>query len=95
MFGLLTTRAARRMGDVSYPLYMLHGLVLSTLAVIVPPLPAPVFWLVLAFAAIVAVALATAAHTLVERPGVECGQRIIKALNRIMPGGRVATGQSR
>ena len=95
VFGLLTTRAARRMGDVSYPLYMLHGLVLSTLAVIVPPLPAPVFWLVLALAAIVAVALATAAHTLVERPGVECGQRIIKALNRIMPGGRVVTGQSR
>jgi peptidoglycan/LPS O-acetylase OafA/YrhL len=95
VFGLLTTSAARRIGDVSYPLYLLHGLVLSTFAALVPPVSAPVFWIALTGAAFVAVMLATTAHVLVERPGVEFGRRISRAVTRAAPRGATASTETR
>ncbi|HTI00257.1 MAG TPA: acyltransferase, partial [Acidisoma sp.] len=92
VFGFLGTRPARRLGDVSYPLYLLHGLVLSTLALLPMPLAKPAFWAVLLGAAILAVLLATAAHVLVERPGSELGRRVARTVTASARG-RVLAGR--
>ena len=82
MSGLLVSRAARRIGDVSYPAYLLHGFVLVTI-IRVPALEriftgstAGFLLLSLAAAALVLV-LATLAHVAVEQPGIEAGRRIV------------------
>ncbi len=99
MGSLLTSRAARRAGDVSYGIYLLHLFVLSAalhvgfgrrllLSGVVG------FWIVTLAVAIIAAALATASHVAVERPGIALGKRVSRtaalALLQCSPGRRVA-----
>ena len=85
VFGLLASRAARRLGDVSYGIYLLQGLVL---ALVLRPLRAaslasPVqHWALVLVCAALLVVLATATHALVERPGIALGKRVAAALGR-------------
>ncbi|MBV9117719.1 MAG: acyltransferase family protein, partial [Acetobacteraceae bacterium] len=91
VFGLLASRAARRLGDVSYGIYLLQGLVL---ALVLRPLRAaslasPVeHWALVLVCAALLVVLATATHTLVERPGIALGKRVAAVLGgaRALPG---------
>jgi peptidoglycan/LPS O-acetylase OafA/YrhL len=85
LFGLLSTRPARRLGDVSFGIYLLQGLVYSALFSIPGlrtfALGSPIaHWLLVTVAAVALVGLATIAHALIERPGVELGRY---ALERI------------
>ena len=83
VFGLLASRAARRLGDVSYGIYLLQGLVL---ALVLRPLRAaslasPVqHWALVLVCAALLVVLATATHALVERPGIALGKRVAAVL---------------
>ena len=83
LFGLLAMRPARRLGDISYGIYLLQGPVLA-LAFSVPALrvasgasPA-VHWTVVTIAAAALTAFATVTHSLVERPGIQAGQRAFR-----------------
>jgi peptidoglycan/LPS O-acetylase OafA/YrhL len=87
VFGLLTTRPAKRLGDISYGIYLLQGPVLflifkvpfaQTLAT-KSPLG---HWLIVMIAGVILILFATAIHGLIERPGVKAGHM---AWNRLEP----------
>ena len=85
LFGLLLTRPARRLGDISYGIYLLQGPVLA-LAFSFPALRAAsvaspaVHWTLVAVAAAALTAFATVTHSLVERPGIEAGQWALRRI---------------
>ena len=85
LFGLLLTRPARRLGDVSYGIYLMQGPVLL-LAFSLPWLKAAsaaspaVHWSLVAVAAAALTVFATLTHSLVERPGIQAGRRVASAL---------------
>jgi peptidoglycan/LPS O-acetylase OafA/YrhL len=78
-FGLLTSRPACRLGDVSYGIYLLQGLaifvVLDSVRIGIFSSPS-VYWAAVLLCAAVLVAMATATHAWIERPGIELGKRI-------------------
>jgi peptidoglycan/LPS O-acetylase OafA/YrhL len=81
LFGLLTGRPARRLGAISYGVYLLQGLVLTTLFTAGAfrrfAMATPVhYWLMLTMAAVLLVIFATLAHIAVERPGIRTGRRL-------------------
>jgi peptidoglycan/LPS O-acetylase OafA/YrhL len=84
-FGVLTSRPARRLGHVSYGIYLLQGLVLtlafsvggvSTL-VLTGPLG---YWCMVLCCAALLVVVATLSHVGVERTGIELGKRLSQAI---------------
>jgi peptidoglycan/LPS O-acetylase OafA/YrhL len=85
LFGLLLTRPARRLGDISYGIYLLQGPVLL-LAFSLPGLQAvsastpAVHWSLVAVAAAALTACATLTHSLVERPGIKAGRWVSRRL---------------
>ncbi len=87
LFGLLRTRAARRAGDASYGIYLLHLFVLNVV-LHVRPLRlafldgAPGFWGVTLGCGVASMAAATLAHLAVERPGIMLGRRVLGAVRR-------------
>lgn len=80
-FGLLRTRAAHRLGHLSYGIYLLQGL---ALAAVLRPLSkfsaaSPVLHLLLLCAACVLLAfMSLAAHHWVEQPGIRLGDRFAR-----------------
>ncbi|WP_448192792.1 acyltransferase family protein [Azospirillum sp. sgz301742] len=78
--GLLTRRPILWMGDISYGVYLLHGIVLWVLITGNAPLRAavlenePLFALAFAGAGILVVALASLVHLMVERPAIARGR---------------------
>jgi peptidoglycan/LPS O-acetylase OafA/YrhL len=85
LFGLLTSRPARRLGNVSYGIYLLQGLSFATVfmfasakeAALGPPFG---HWLIVLLCAVLLVSAATACHVLVERPGIALGKRLSDVL---------------
>ena len=79
LFGLLLARPARRLGDVSYGIYLLQGPVLL-LAFSLPGTQAALaaspalHWGLVAISAATLTAFATLMHSLVERPGIQAGR---------------------
>ena len=83
LFGILTSRPARRLGDISYGIYLLQGLALaavfSTTWAKTFALASPLHYWTCAFAAAtLLLILATIAHVLIERPGIALGRRIAR-----------------
>ncbi|WP_419760664.1 acyltransferase family protein [Acidisoma sp.] len=79
IFGLLLTKGARRLGDISYGIYLLQGPVLFVVfwpaVVRADALSSPwLHWIIVMIAALLLVALATATHVLIEIPGVQAGR---------------------
>jgi peptidoglycan/LPS O-acetylase OafA/YrhL len=90
LFSLLTSRPARRLGDVSFGIYLLQGLVMA--AVFALPaarafaLATPLqHWVLIAISGIALVSVATIAHAIIERPGVELGRSVISGIRRKPP----------
>jgi peptidoglycan/LPS O-acetylase OafA/YrhL len=83
VFGLLTTRAAQRLGSISYSVYLLQGIVL-TLVFTVGPLrdfamrAAANYWLVGVLCACVLIAAAGITFVFVERPCIALGKRFAR-----------------
>jgi peptidoglycan/LPS O-acetylase OafA/YrhL len=94
LWGLLRSRAAIRLGDVSYGIYLVQGLVLAG---VFRPRPLREFALgspwhhwALALAAMLLLAMvATATHVWIERPGITLGKRVAEGIARA--GRRVRT----
>lgn len=85
VFGLLTCRPARRLGDVSYSIYLLQGLMLAAVFRPAPmreiALGSPLgFWSLVLLCALVLVAVSGVTYALVERPGIALGRRIAASL---------------
>lgn len=94
LFGLLATRAARRMSTVSYSIYLLQGLVLTLVFGLRPVREfamagAMQYWLVGTVCALLLVAASVASYRLVEKPGIARGRRL-RAGQRGMPAAQAA-----
>lgn len=81
MFGLLMTRGAQRLGNISFSIYLLQGIVLSVAfgdgSVRRFALAGPLqYWTVIALCCAVLVCVATLAYYFVERPGITLGRRL-------------------
>ncbi len=78
-FGLLTSRPARRLGDISYGTYLLQGLAIFLVldSVRTDAFRRPwVYWAGVSICALVLVAVATVTHAWIERPGIDFGKRL-------------------
>ena len=90
VFGALASRAAARLGEVSYGIYLLHGLVFAVVlrtdlgrsAAAASP---GFYWLLVAGCLLLVLGLALLAHVAVEKPGIALGHRLMAWLRR--PGG--------
>ena len=85
IFGLLETRAARRLGNISYGIYLLQGLVLTAVFAFIPVrefalASASSYWEVVTIVAVLLVVAATFAHVYVERVGIEIGRSVGQSL---------------
>lgn len=81
-FGLLTTRAARRLGNASYGIYLLQGLVLTLAFSIaqargIALASAIGHWSMVLSCAVVLVGISAAAHIGIERTGIALGRRLM------------------
>ena len=87
LWGLLVSRPARRLGDISYGLYLLQGLVLFVVLWL-PPLRAAALaspahhWSLMLLCAALLITVATATHVWIERPGIALGKRVAAALGQ-------------
>jgi peptidoglycan/LPS O-acetylase OafA/YrhL len=85
LFGLLGTRAAQRLGTISYSLYLMQGLVLTGLWAMAPVAafaqssPAA-HWAVGIVGTGLLVLVAAAGYVGVERPGIALGRRVAQRL---------------
>ena len=87
VFGLLLTRPARRLGDISYGIYLLQGLVLYFIFSIEPvrafALVSPArHWSVICICALLLTACAALAHRWIELPGIRLGKSAAAVLGR-------------
>ena len=85
VFGLLLTRPARRLGDISYGIYLLQGLVLYFVFSIGPvrafALVSPAqHWSVICICALLLTACAALAHRWIELPGIRLGKSVAAIL---------------
>lgn len=80
MGGMLATRGALVLGECSYGLYLLHGIVLALLFVqnerLVTSLPLASVPLLLPVVAALTVTLTAGTYLLIERPGIGAGRRL-------------------
>lgn len=79
IFGVLLSEPAKRLGNISYGIYLLQGpilFVLFTLPSVQPMIKeyAWAHWAIVMFAVLVLLLVATATHVLIERPGIRAGQ---------------------
>jgi len=84
-FGLLSVRASQRLGNISYGIYLLQGLVLNRVFAVeelrhYALQSALHYWIILAISAILLVFAASIAHVTIERPGIALGQRLSRRL---------------
>lgn len=87
LFGLLLTRAARRLGEISYGIYIFQGLALYAIFYFIPLRnfalsSAPHYWMTIAIAGLGLVTFALFAHIAFELPGIKAGKTLIKKLRK-------------
>ena len=93
LFGLLTSRASILLGEVSYSIYLLHGIVLYVLFtkssfIDVSRLSMSEYFYFLPFVSILVVLLSMVTYLTIEKPCIEFGKGLFEALNkRVNPKG--------
>lgn len=83
LFGLLTAAPARRLGNVSYSLYLMQGLVLTLVFAIAPirnfAMASPLnYWVIGIVCAGILLLSAALGYAFIERPGIALGKRLIR-----------------
>ena len=85
LFGLLNSKGARVLGECSFGVYVLHGIVLDVLFVDLRPvlsqMQTPVLVVLLPVVMVVAALVAAAAHMVVERPMIRAGKQLARRLS--------------
>ena len=89
VFGLLSTLPARRLGNASFGIYLLQGLILSWVFSLGPvrkfALVSPFqYWMIVLSCAVLLVVFAAATHFFVEQPGIKLGRSVSLALRKFM-----------
>ncbi|WP_060480708.1 acyltransferase [Pseudomonas sp. NBRC 111119] len=98
LLGALRLRSARWLGEISYSLYLLHGLVLWWLAYYLYPRygfsydDTGAFMALVVVACIALVALSSATFLLLEKPGIALGKRL--ARRQQAPGAQLEPGSA-
>jgi peptidoglycan/LPS O-acetylase OafA/YrhL len=74
-------KPVRRLGEISYSVYLLHGLVLSGVFAIDPVRDFGMqsnghYWLVVAVCGVLVIFVASLSYLLVERPGIDLGRKV-------------------
>jgi len=82
-FGVFSARPSIVLGEASYGIYLLHGVVLYIALADATPFmerygPAP-FWLALPFIVAAVVAAAILAHGLIEKPAIRAGRSLARS----------------
>jgi peptidoglycan/LPS O-acetylase OafA/YrhL len=82
LFGLLSTFPARRLGNISFGIYLLQGAVFAGASSFTfmrsLDLSSPIgHWTVSLIEAVALVSLATLTHRFIERPGIDLGRRLV------------------
>lgn len=96
LFGLLTHKASFLLGQVSYSLYLLHGMLLFALFNFLPGLlpfamqSAVTYWLVIAVAGILLTILCTITYHYIEQPGIDAIHAVSKKKNTYRTAGAPA-----
>jgi peptidoglycan/LPS O-acetylase OafA/YrhL len=93
LFGLLATRPAMRLGNISYGIYLLQGPVLAAASAIGSVRALDLYspqghWCVTFFEAMALVTLATCTHVWIERPGIDLGRHLLSkhsAIRELLP----------
>jgi len=83
LFGLLTTTPARRLGNISYSLYLMQGLVLTLVFAVAPirnfaVASSPQYWAIGVVCACVLLVCASLGYACIERPGIALGKRLMR-----------------
>jgi peptidoglycan/LPS O-acetylase OafA/YrhL len=96
LFGLLKSRAAQRLGTISYSIYLVHGLCLHTVfsnAQIRAFAFASItqYWMVVLLAAVVTTGVSSLTFILVEAPGIQLGRILLGRLRRSRGGRETQT----
>lgn len=87
LFGLLSTLPARRLGNASFGIYLLQGLVLTWIFSIRPVKQFALessyqYWIIIFLCAALLTLFAAATHFYIEQPGIKLGQSAIKTVRR-------------
>ncbi len=94
LFGILSNRAALALGDISYGVYMIHGLVLTAVLRFgvgvsrIEVLDTAQYWGVICAIGIAVVLLASASYHLLERPQMQRARRVTASLRALAGGWR-------
>jgi peptidoglycan/LPS O-acetylase OafA/YrhL len=85
LFGLLTCRPAKRLGDISYGIYLLQGLIYATVLLFQPArammLRSPLdHWMVVLFCGVILIIVSTISHVTIERPCIDLGKQIASVI---------------
>lgn len=83
IYGLLTTTSARRLGNISYSLYLMQGLVLTLVFAVTPVRDFAMassqnYWVVGTVCAALLILAAVLGYALIERPGIALGKRLTR-----------------
>jgi peptidoglycan/LPS O-acetylase OafA/YrhL len=89
IFGLLSNRSAHRLANLSYCIYLLHGLVFTVVfsfdVARSVALSSPAgHWAIVAICAAILLFFSTFAHVAVERPGIDLGRQACLALDALL-----------
>lgn len=87
LFGLLNNKSAQRLGEISYGIYLLQGVVLFTFAQIpmvrtIATLTPFNYWVFILVEAITLTTLAFYAYYFIEKPSIASGKRLILRINK-------------
>ena len=97
LFGVLSWRASRLLGEISFSLYLLHGLLLFILFRLIVPAPQDLsvqqHWLVVGGAAPLLVLISLATFRWVERPGIGRTKALSEWAHRRFAFGRALPGK--
>ena len=81
LLGILRMKCVRRLGEISYSVYLLHGLVLSGFFTIGPVKNFALqssahYWLAVAWCSWLVILIAALSYLLIERPGISLGKQV-------------------
>ena len=98
LFGILTNRAARLLGEVSYSMYLLHAILLFALVrwgigvQALAVMPAAAYWSIILCLTPLLVILCMITFTLIERPGIESAPRITASVRGLLDRRKAMSG---